>query len=179
MSSVQIRPRPLTSPSLRILLATPATTGRHRRGRRAGVTASRDLVAMLVSGLVAGAFITACELVAYRFWFRSAWQSAFANVAIAPRGVTTFLLVNAGIAAFVMLLYRWAEGHMESRASAALTTAIITVVAFWIAPTVAIAAVGLLPSPLLIAAPMLGVIAGGGATILGASIYHRIARAAH
>lgn len=174
-----MRPRPLTSPAPRILLATPAASGRRHRVKRAVPSGSQELVATSLAIVAAGGFITFCELLAFRWWYRSAWQAALATVAIAPRGLLTFAAVNVAIGAFAILLYRQIEQHTESALRATGATAITTTLIFWVTPTIAIAAMGLLPTPLLLAAPMLGVIAGGGGTVLGASLYRRLARTSH
>lgn len=171
MTSLQARRRPLTSPSLRILLATPATGGRYHRGRRPGVSGSRELIAALVAAIATGIFITACEWAAYHWWFRSAWEAAFATVDHAPRSLAAFALVNVAIGGFAIQLFRWAEHHTENLLQAMTATAIATAFIFWVTPTIAIAAMGLLPAPLLAAAPILGLLAGGGGTVIGALLY--------
>ncbi|MES2305801.1 MAG: hypothetical protein V4558_09840 [Gemmatimonadota bacterium] len=174
MSHVQIRRRPLTSPSLRIQLVTPTSTGRHHPRRDSRGT--RSLGAVLIGTVVTGLFITLCEWCAYNWWFRSAWQAAFAAVDGAPRGMLTFAVANIFIGLFAILLYRWMVERTESAWRAMVVSGFITAFIFWVTPTIAIAVMGLLPTPLLAVAPVLGLVAGGGGTILGAWLYGLLTR---
>ncbi|MEO5800421.1 MAG: hypothetical protein ABIZ70_07935 [Gemmatimonadales bacterium] len=173
MSHLQIPRRPLTSPSLRIQLVTPTAAGRHHHSNR-DLRGPRNFGAVLLATVIAGLFITICEWCAYNWWFRSAWQAAFAAVDGAPRGMVTFALANIFIGLFAMLLFRWMSERAETVWRAMVVSGFITAFIFWVTPTIAIAVMGLLPTPLLAVAPVLGLVAGGGGTVLGAWLYGRL-----
>ena len=176
MTSPRARPKPLTSPVLRIQLATRSATGRHRVHRFGTTSPSRDVVAVIASALVVGIFITVCEWAAYHLLFQSAWDAAFAIVEGAPRSLKTLLFINLMIGVFALQSARWAERRTGSGLQGAMISALATTFTFWIIPTAIMAVMGLLPKPLLVVAPVLGLVAGGGAAVLGFLLYRKLRR---
>lgn len=126
---------------------------------------------LIAAGLLAGAFINACEWAVHAMWLDAAWTAAFAAIGKVPSGWSEFIPANFSLGVIAVWAYRWLSGMYGTSFKTAARVAVSIWIVFWVIPMLAMLPLKIFPDSLLWSVIGVGAFDGTLGTLLGCWIY--------